>query len=266
MAGTLQAIAQPDRQLQLESTEHRQGQQHKQAGQAAEQPGLLQPGLKTSPQQRGNHPEGGVHQRHTQYVNAGQCPATAGTHAITEDQPGENRQHRQRAGGKGQQQAQAQKGQQAPGQARLLQAAGQGLIAGLLLLIDSGAAQADQVGLWWIAQAGIGTALPAHAQLACGGGGQDQFKFTAIHQSLAEELVLMGQGLWQGGLLLDGQAVELQAFLVKIVTIGDFPVQAHLPGIQPLAAEHERLVHRQKVALGKGVGLGQAAEQEHQGN
>ncbi|MCY1449050.1 hypothetical protein D9M71_657700 [compost metagenome] len=113
--------------------------------------------------------------------------------------------------------------------------------------------------MWRVAQPGIGAALPAHAQLTVGAGGQDQFQFATVYLGFTKIFIAVGQGGGQLGLLLRRQAVEFQAFLVQVVAIGDLPVQAHLPRLQAFAAEHEGLVDWQEIALGKGVGLAQAA-------
>ncbi|EJT83458.1 hypothetical protein PPS11_35015, partial [Pseudomonas putida S11] len=131
LPGTVEAVTHGGGQLQFEGAEHRQGQQHEQPRQAAQQPGLLQPGLQAGTQQCGDHAQGGIHQGHAQYIDPGQYPAAPGTGAIAQHQPGEDRQHRQRAGGKGQQQAQAEEREQAPDQVAFLQVAGQGLVTGL---------------------------------------------------------------------------------------------------------------------------------------
>ncbi|MNH07877.1 hypothetical protein D3C79_672790 [compost metagenome] len=85
MPRALQSIAYKGWQLQLEGTKHWQGQHHKQCSQGAQYPRLLQPGLETGAQQCGDYPEGGIDQGHAQHVNTGQCPAAAGTDAVTKD-------------------------------------------------------------------------------------------------------------------------------------------------------------------------------------
>ena len=50
-------------------------------------------------------------------------------------------------------------------------------------------------------------------------------------------------------MLISGETIEFQAFLVQVVAIGDLPVQTHLPGRQAFAAEHEGLFHGQEFAL-----------------
>ncbi|MNO63985.1 hypothetical protein D3C76_547060 [compost metagenome] len=221
LPGAVEAVTHGGGQLQFEGAEHRQGQQHEQPRQAAQQPGLLQPGLQAGTQQGSNHPEPGVHQGHAQHIDPGQQPAAPGTGAIAQHQPGKDRQHRQRAGGEGQQQAKAEEGQQAPRQVALLQVAGQGLVAGLIGGRGHAATQVDGGGLRRVAQAGVGTALPAQAQLAFCVGRDQQFELVAVHRTVTEEFVMVVERRRQLRLLLGGQAVELQALLVEVVALLD---------------------------------------------
>ena len=123
-----QAVTHGHRQLQFEEPEHRQRQQHKNRGETAQQPRVLQQRLKVCPEQRGQHAHRRIHQRHADHITAGQGKTALGRGATADDQPGENRQHRQRTRGEGQQQTQAEKHQQTPAQRPLLEVAGQCLI------------------------------------------------------------------------------------------------------------------------------------------
>ncbi|MNM99971.1 hypothetical protein D3C81_1125510 [compost metagenome] len=90
-----QAITHGHRQLQFEETEHRQRQQHENRRETAQQPGVLQPGLQVRPEGGGQDTHRRIHQRHADHVTAGQGESTFGRGAAADDQPGQNRQHRQ---------------------------------------------------------------------------------------------------------------------------------------------------------------------------
>ena len=146
-----------------------------------------------------------------------------------------------------------------------MQAAGQCLVAGLFGGRRRAAAQVDGGGLRWVAQAGIGTALPAQAQLALGVGRNQQFELVAVHRAVTEELVMVIQRGGELRLLFGRQAVELQALLVQVVTLLDLEVQAHLAIGLAVVSQHERLVDRQEVGFGvERVGLQRASQQERQ--
>ena len=266
-ADVIEAVAQEGGQLQFKEAEHRQGEQHEQRRKAAEDPRRLQKRGEVGAEQRGHHPQGGIHQRHAHHVAAGQGKATARAGATAHHQAGEDRQHRQRARRKRQQQAQAEEHQQAPPQAALLQAAGQALILGLRGGGDGRvAAQVHGDRLRRIAQARIGAALPAELDLAGGAGGDLHFQALAIHLLLAKELVAMGFTLGQHGFF--GQAVELHALLVQVVTVGNLPKQLGFAAFKTFGGKGEGFAHREEVGFCfEGVArrcLGESREQHQQ--
>ncbi len=130
-----------------------------------------------------------------------------------------------------------------------MQAAGQGLVTGLIGDRCGAAAQVDDRGLWRIAQAGIGAALPPQAQLPLGIGRYQQLELVAVHRAVTEEFVMVVQGSGQLRVLVDGQAIELQAFLVQVVTLFDLEEQAHLAVGLAVLGEDEGLVDRQEVGF-----------------
>ncbi|CRW76386.1 hypothetical protein PAERUG_P63_London_25_VIM_2_03_14_00915 [Pseudomonas aeruginosa] len=274
---TVEAVAQGSRQLQFEEAEHRQREEHEQRGEAAQQPRLLQPGLQVAAKQRRDHPESGVDQRHAQHVATGQQQAATRAGAAADHQPGEDRQHRQRTGSERQQQAEAEEQQQAPGQVAGLQAAGQALVLGDFAARPgggrAGTAQVERLALRRIAQAGIGAALPAQAQLSGGGRRQGQFQALAIDLRLAEELVAVAFAGRQLRLQGRVESVEAQALLVQVVARRDLPAQLHLAVVEALPGEAEGFLHRQEIRLRRAarreqvvarLRLGQARQQEHQ--
>ncbi|VVN27891.1 hypothetical protein PS623_04629 [Pseudomonas fluorescens] len=227
LAGPVEAVAHGDRQLQLEGAEHWQRQQNEQPRQAAEQPRLLQPGLQAGAQQCGDHTQCGVDQSHAQYIDARQQPAAASAGAVAQHQSGQDRQHGQRAGGKGQQQPQAKERQQAPGQLALLQITCQRLVIRLACARSrSAAAKVDNGGLRRVTQAGVGTALPAQSQLATGRRRDQQLKLAAVHCTVTEEFIVMVECRWQRRLLRCIQAVEFQPLLVQVIAVLDLKLHA----------------------------------------
>ena len=115
MAATLaiaplrQPMLQIGRQLHVVESEHGQRQQHEQAAERADHPGILKPGLHVLPQQRRQHARHGVGRRHRQYVDQRQPkrPPPGQKSALTGNQAGQDRDHRKYAGGERQQQAEA---------------------------------------------------------------------------------------------------------------------------------------------------------------
>ncbi len=84
---------------------------------------------------------------------------------------------------------------------------------------------------------------------------------------LAEELVAMGFALGQHGLF--GQAFELHALLVQVITVGNLPIQLGFTGSQALGGKGEGLAYREELGLGlerivARRGLGQSGEQHQQ--
>jgi hypothetical protein len=88
------------------------------------------------------------------------------------------------------------------------------------------------LGLRRIAQAGIGTALETHLDLAAGTGGNLQFQALAIHLLFTEELVAVSFALRQRWMLFSRQAIEFQALLVQVIAIGNLPEQLGFTGFQ----------------------------------
>ncbi len=143
-----------------------------------------------------------------------------------------------------------------------MQVAGQGLVTGLFDRRRHTATQVDQRGLRGVAQAGVGTALPAQAQLALGIGREQQFELVAVHRTVAEELVVVVESGRQLRVLFGRQAVELQPFLIQVVARLDLEEQAHLAVGLAVVGKHEGLVDRQEVRFDiERVGLQWAGQQ-----
>jgi hypothetical protein len=67
-------------------------------------------------------------------------------------------------------------------------------------------------------------------------------------------------------MLLSGQAIEFQAFLIKVITVGDLPEQLGFPGSEALRRKAEGFADGKKVGLGfkritASLGLTQAGKQ-----
>ena len=96
-------------------------------------------------------------------------------------------------------------------------------------------------------------------------GGDQQFELVAVHRTVAEEFVVVVERRRQLRLLLGGQAVELQALLVKVVTLLDLEEQTHLAIGLAVVAQHKRLIDRQEVGFDvERVGLQGAGQQQCQ--
>jgi hypothetical protein len=70
----------------------------------------------------------------------------------------------------------------------------------------------------------------------------------------------------QRGMLFDRQSVELQAFLVQVIAVGNLPEQLSLTGFQAFGCEGEGFVDGKKVGFGfkwivASLGLTQAGKQ-----
>ena len=66
-------------------------------------------------------------------------------------------------------------------------------------------------------------------------------------------------------MLLSRQTVEFQAFLIKVITVGDLPIELSFTRFKAFGREDERLFHRQKFRFGIeriGPCLGQTRDQE----
>ena len=111
------------------------------------------------------------------------------------------------------------------------------------------AAQVDAGGLWRVAQAGVGAALPAQAQLALGVGRQQQFKLVTVHRAVAEELVVVVECRRQLRLLIARQAIEFEALLIQVVARLDLEVQAHLAVGLAVVGQYEGLLDRQEIGF-----------------
>ena len=112
-----QAALQRRGKLQLVEAEHRQRKRDEQRREAAEHPWVLQGPGQQRPRQPRRDPASGVGDRHPEHVHR----ATAGgvrsadPLALADDDPGQDRNHRQHAGREGQQQAEAEEaGDHAP--------------------------------------------------------------------------------------------------------------------------------------------------------
>jgi len=125
----------------------------------------------------------------------------------------------------------------------LLQTAGQSLIRGFSACCCCGfATQVNHPGLRWIAQTGIGAALITDLDLTAGSRRDFHFQALAIDRLLAEELIAVGFAFRQHRLLIGGQSVEFQAFLIQVVAVSDLPEQLGFARVQTLGGEYECLV------------------------
>lgn len=130
----------------------------------------------------------------------------------------------------------------------MLKAVGQGFIRCLRTgRRDRFAAQINDPGLRRVTQTRIGAALIADLDLT-GRRRRDLYlQPLAINRLFSEELVAVGFALWQRRLLCSTQTVELQAFLIQVVAVGDLPEQLGFTGFQALGGENERFIDRQKI-------------------
>ena len=115
------------------------------------------------------------------------------------------------------------------------------------------AAQVDGLALRRVAQASIGAALPTDLDLAAGVCRNQYLNLVAIDLGSAKELIAMFKPLGQYGGVCCVQPVKLEAFLIQIVGVGYFPLQAGFAGGQWFGTECEGLVDRQKVGLCKRI-------------
>ena len=142
------------RHLQLIEAEHGEGEGDENQGKGADDPRILEPGLNVFPRQAHQHADDGVGERHRQYIHQRQHKGLAGGDclALANDDAGEDGDHREHAGGEGQQQAGAEEDQQGEQGVAAFQRIGDGVLfafgAGLLRrwLSGRGAAGVDGVG------------------------------------------------------------------------------------------------------------------------
>ncbi|MNZ59766.1 hypothetical protein D3C78_778130 [compost metagenome] len=146
----------------------------------------------------------------------------------------------------------------------MLQAAGQCLIRCFIgRTLRIGVTQVHDPGLRRITQAGIGAALVTDLDLAAGPRRNLQFQALTVDLLLAEKLVAVGFTFRQRGMLRDGQSVELQAFLVQVIAVGDLPIELGFTGIQTFRGKREGFINREKFRFGVeriGSRLGQARD------
>ncbi|MNX82536.1 hypothetical protein D3C86_1142700 [compost metagenome] len=147
-----------------------------------------------------------------------------------------------------------------------MQAAGQRLVRCFSGRIQrNGIAQVHGPGLRRITQTGIGTALVTDLDLTARASRNFQFKALAVDLLFTEKLVAVGFAFWQRGMLPDRQSVELQAFLVQVIAVGDLPIELGFTGFQAFRGKREGFINREKFRFGVeriGSRLGQARDQE----
>jgi hypothetical protein len=132
----------------------------------------------------------------------------------------------------------------------LLQVAGQGLIRCFVCGNRRDTAQIHDLGLRRITQTGIGTALEAHLELTGSAGRDLQFQTLAVNLLLTKELVTVRFAFRQDGMLVNRQTIELQAFLIKVIAVGDLPIELGFTGFKAFGGEDKRLFHRQEFRFG----------------
>ncbi|MNO82879.1 hypothetical protein D3C76_741650 [compost metagenome] len=75
----------------------------------------------------------------------------------------------------------------------------------------------------------------------------------------------MGFALRQRGMLVGRQTVELQAFLIQVIAVGNLPEQLGFAGLKAFGGENERFVDGQEIGFGLeriAPRLGQAGKQQ----
>ncbi|MNH95814.1 hypothetical protein D3C73_484660 [compost metagenome] len=128
-----------------------------------------------------------------------------------------------------------------------------------------GIAQVHDPGLRRITQTGIGTTLVTDLDLAAGTRWYLQFQTLAVDLLFTEKLVAVGFTFRQRRVLPDRQSIELQAFLVQVVAVGDLPIELCFTGFQAFRGKGEGFINREKFRFGVeriGCRLGQARDQK----
>ncbi|MNQ84065.1 hypothetical protein D3C85_991850 [compost metagenome] len=188
--------------------------------------------------------------RHRQHVGQRQHQAATAARLAAQDHAGEDRQHRQNAGGEGQAQAREEEQRQlVPAPARVAGAANLATADGCTL------GQLEHFGFRRVAQALVGAALVGHAQLGRwltrGVDGQVHVQHAVVHLDVAEVLVgllLARRQHWLAQAAVGRFGAELEAVAVEVIALGVGEAQLHRGRRALHQAEAERLAHRQEVA------------------
>ncbi|MNG12746.1 hypothetical protein D3C84_963800 [compost metagenome] len=115
----------------------------------------------------------------------------------------------------------------------MLQIAGQGLVRRFIGRAQGvRVAQVHDPGLRWITQPGIGAALVTDLDLTAGARRDLQLHPLAIDLLFTKKLVAVGFALRQRGMLVGRQTVELQAFLIQVIAVGNLPEQLGFAGLK----------------------------------
>lgn len=77
-----------------------------------------------------------------------------------------------------------------------------------------------------------------------------------------EKLVAVRFTFRQRGVLFDRQSVELQAFLVQVIAVGDLPIELGFTGFQTFRGIREGFINREKFRFGvERIGSGRRLNQ-----
>jgi hypothetical protein len=243
----MQPMMQEAGKLQLVEAEHRQRQQHEDQGKGAEDPDVLQSGRQQHSREGRRDPRRGVGERHAQDVGdrKQERAPLADLASPAGDDAGQDRDHRQHAGRKREQQAEQEEAAEDEREVALEQALDveiarkdrkprHGIDPGRRLaharaLLDPRGGELKRCARFHrhVAHAGVGASLRHHLEVeaALALDREADPHALAVHLRLAEEVVLMRKASRKLGrpqlhrrVTLGG---ELEALAVQVVAVGD---------------------------------------------
>ena len=248
--------------LQREEPKHRQCEHYKEQRKEHDDPRLLKHRLHLLPRGGEQRARDRVSDRHAEHIHKreGYGAARADV-ALSRDDPREDGHHRQYARREREEQAQSEEG--AEHEEEIARA--DEPCETILLRDESGGARAcgqmhanrllDRL----VAQARLGAALIGHIKRDIDGGiggarnRQLARELAVIDLLLAEELVRLldsRRQLQAPELHLRARGLNLDAAAVEVVAVGDLPREAHAVGPVGRRIEGERIIRRQKIAIG----------------
>ena len=249
LAQALQWAVDGRRQAQFKKAQAGRAKQGEEDCKGYQHPGRLQACLQVEfgAEQAHQCAKDGKAQGHRQHVGQRQHQAAHAARLAAQYHAGEDRQHRQYAGGEGQCQAAEEEQRQVRPAPRL------GCI-GCRIASTCAAANRQYFGLWGVAQAFVGAALVADAE---GEGAivrvvdrHLDIQHLVIHLDIAEVLIMLGLPGRQHGLtqVYSGRlAAKAEAVLIEVVTLSSDKAQLHRLTGTADQTQLERLAHRQEI-------------------